>query len=268
VDYLNLILSGCIPLAEKATSQGSVWSQLPTALGIGSSAAAVIAALWGLFRLGRKVWMLTAGRRRAQAAILDKLACGSSVWFIEAQLGVAQFVRQVDFRDQRIYRLPGAWVTVELMDNVVTFSITITSAKMYYSTKRLTFGQLDLRLGQDTFAKAPDTFDGERRWIGARRSGYLRHYWFGNPGGYQNYWLSYNDAGAGEIAVSGLAPADFEYASGKYGEKGSVPQNPSSIVVNTLTVLSPERRPEDLLPRNVLGVDQDVVRLASDWLRG
>ena len=114
--------------------------------------------------------MLTAGRRRAQAAILDKLACGSSVEFTEAQLGVAQFARRQDGREQKIYRLPGAWVTVEFMGNVVTFSITITSADMYYSTKRLTFGQLDLQLGKDTFAKARRDFDGERRWIGARNN--------------------------------------------------------------------------------------------------
>ncbi|TQC42619.1 hypothetical protein EEB14_47790 [Rhodococcus sp. WS4] len=237
-------------------------NQVSLGLGIGASAAAVVAALWALWQLFRKSWERTVGGRRSQARILDQLACGSSLAFAEARLGVAQFVAQRAPLEQRIYRLPGAWVLLEVSDDTVrSFSITITDPSMHYPTERLTFGRLAVELGKDTFTCAAPDFNGERLWIGARRMGYLRHYYFGNPGGYQNYWLSYNMSGAGTF------PPGTRFASGDYSaycdEDSTSTSDTSSIVVNTLTVVSPEWHAlEHYMERDVLGPDHDLVRLS------
>ncbi len=148
-------------------------------------------------QLTRKQWDRTIGRRRAQSRILDQLACGSSLEFVESLLGLPQFLEKIDGREQRIYRLAGSWVVVELYERaMLSFSITITDPRMYHSTERLSFGQLHVRLGRSDFADVSHHPSGERMWVGARRHGYLQHHYFGNPGGYQDYWLSHNMCGA------------------------------------------------------------------------
>ncbi len=254
-----------------AAGAGWGWDKIPAGVSTGASTAAVIALIWASFRLLLKLWMRTEGSRRAQSKTLDKLACGSSQAFIEAALGIPQFVSTRDGRDVRVYRQPGAWVVIESKDDrVFSYSITITTPDMYYATRTLTFGQLDLRLGRDTFAKADDRFSGEIFWTGARRTGYLRHYYFGDAGGEQNYWLSYNSSGSGdpdEVAAASRG----EYRRGTYspgsleaGEHNRSPVDASRIVANTLTVLSPEGKPAEFLTRDTLGVEHDEVRLVSN----
>lgn len=128
------------------------WSQINTGLGAGASATALLTLAWAIGKGLRKLWLVTFGRRRAQTKLLDQLACGSSIEFLESKLGVPQFVtEQQQGFEQRIYRLPGAWVLLELFPvgytqsarRVYSYSITITSRWMHYSTKRLTFKHIE-----------------------------------------------------------------------------------------------------------------------------
>ena len=69
--------------------------------------------------------------------------------------------------EKRLYRLPGAWVAIEVQPDepvVAAFSITITDNSMYYSTKKLSFDYLDIKLGKDTF--------GDLKGYGAEREPY------------------------------------------------------------------------------------------------
>jgi hypothetical protein len=231
---------------------------LSLGLGIGASAAAVAAGLRGLGLLVRRRWDQTIGRRHAQARILDELACTTSLAFIETKLGVPQFITHPygGDREERIYRLPGAWVAVEAKGGAVRlFSITITDPNMYYNVDGMTLGVVPLRLGKDTFAQARDSGD-EQLWIGARQAGYVRYYYAGNPGGYQHYWLSFNAAGAGRFK------SHDRYASGIYGNEGDKPPDPATITANTLAVLSPEAGLDDEVKRRyVFGPHVDQLRL-------
>lgn len=48
------------------------WHVLQLGLSIGATASAVTAAVWGLWKLGKRWWYSTFGLRKAQAAILDQ----------------------------------------------------------------------------------------------------------------------------------------------------------------------------------------------------
>lgn len=183
--------------------------------------------------------------------------------FVGELLGTPQFVeRAAEGREQRLYRLHNAWVAIEIHDGaVMSYSITVTSPALRYSTKRLTFGLIDIRLGWSAFDSVQVEPDGEKLWVGARRYGYLQHHRFGNPGRYQDYWLSYNLAGCGMFAAAGHSG---DFASGSYGSQGSVAPSRSAITINTLTVLGPNCPADaidEFLKRGVLGTDADSVRL-------
>jgi hypothetical protein len=230
------------------------WVVLSLGLGIGASAAAVIGAAWGLWLLARRWWDRSFGRRHAQARVLDQLACSVSMTFIESQLGVPLFITHPgDGREERIYRLAGAWVAIQPERNAVQlFSITITDPKMYYDIGEMTRGVLKLKLGKDTFAHvSADYHDSESLWYGARLGGYIRHYYLGNNSGYLHYWLSFNSVGAG-VFTSDFTP----YQTGIYGKYGDRPPNSASITANTFTASDGSR--ED---RAMFGPHPDTLRL-------
>ncbi|HEX7429256.1 MAG TPA: ETEC_3214 domain-containing protein, partial [Mycobacterium sp.] len=192
--------------------------------------------LVGTLAVARRWWDRSFGRRHAQARILDQLSCSVSMVFIESQLGVPLFITHPygDEREERIYRLSGAWVAIQPKHGAVhLFSITITDPKMYYDISDMTRGVLKLKLGKDTFAHVnPEYHDSESLWFGTRQAGYLRHYFLGNSSGYLHYWLSFNAVGAG------VFPSDEQpYQSGMYGKRGDRPPNSTTITANTFTAL-------------------------------
>jgi hypothetical protein len=83
----------------------SGWELFVAGLGAGASATALIGAGWVAVTLVVKGYRATFGSRRAQSKLLDRLACGSSVDFVESLYGVAQFISREDDREQRTYRL-------------------------------------------------------------------------------------------------------------------------------------------------------------------
>lgn len=264
-----------------------LWDNIATGLGAGASAAAVLAALWATLKLGRQVWAKSVGRRRAQAKLLDKLACGSSREYVESLLGVRQFSTTENQLVHDIYSIAGGWVLIDFhQDEVIAFSITIRDSRMWYSTKRLMFGHVNVKLGKDNFAKpALSAIDwGERSlhlWYGARTSGAAEALYFGNPGQYQCYWLAYNMAGAGHMKVD-LETSD--YRSGRYlseeylGESDRRPElnsrrpELSGVTINTLTILGPYPKAgvsqATYMKERMQGPDHDLLRLAGYWVPG
>jgi hypothetical protein len=246
------------------------WSHLDNVLSSIVGVTVLTGIGWAGVKFGWNPLSERLGRRRAQAKLLDQLACGSSVAYVESLFGAAQFLSIEDDREQRTYQLPGGWVMVELHGNaVIAFSITITKRRMRYSTKRLTFRFLKTDLGKSKYAEHGIGYDGERYWIGARRVGYQRTYAFGNPGGYQRYWLSYNMSGVGAFSLPQGEPAFVErgsfVADVNSPARSDLTQgiDASEITINTLTVLSPEGPESEFLARHTLGPDESRVRLAQ-----
>lgn len=226
------------------------------------------------------------GSRRDLSGRLTELATGVTTRWVEARLGVPVFVRsfprevtsstELDARKELIYRTRHAWVQVLVNDDdaVVRFSITVTDPKFHFPTKDLTLGNLDLRLGDAYFhdIRSEISPQGRSLSIGARRFEYAEAYYFGNPGNYQHFVVSYNDAGVGTFHTppldvartfqeGALAPGN-EQASGMSDTLGDAPfilDLRARTTINTLTILGPHSDLEDLAaPR---GADYDQVRL-------
>lgn len=243
---------------------------------------AILVTLLGVGRWASRRWQSTVGLRRAQANLLNQLACGATSASVNALLGEPKFVREIDGRIERTYRLTGVWVAVEFEHGadpergapVIAFSITVSDPRRWFHAGKLTTDHLPIRLGRDRIGSAPDAAD-EWYWTGANRYGYLRHYYFGNPGGYQDFWLSHNMVGCGP------SPSAFvHFHSGKYSDSAAAryhtnepnvlrQSDVSEVAINTLTVLGPNRDchvEQQFFDREVLGVEHSVVRLdRSEW---
>ncbi|WP_131807619.1 ETEC_3214 domain-containing protein [Mycolicibacterium wolinskyi] len=205
------------------------------------------------------------GRRRAQSKLLDQLACGCSVAYVESLLGASMFTgRLANDRETRTYRLPGAWVIIEIRKGAVfSYSITITNAKMHYNTRQLTFGCLDVDLGRDKFKPPEQYCEGEHYWVAVRlRHGYERYYNFREAGEMQHYWLSHNAAGVGEFGFLAGYP---DIARGLYrsvhDQSQADPIDSTAVTVNTLSVTTPEVLSSDL-PHAYVAIDEAQIRLA------
>lgn len=240
------------------------WNDVSAGIGVGASAASVLAALWVVRRGVLAWWRRSIGLRRAQARTLDGLCCGSSITYIEGLLGTPQFARISDGESDRVYRLPGGWVAVhEKAGALRSFAITITDSKLYYSTSTLTVDNIDVDLGRDTFDAVEARTMGQYGWISARRWGYVEEYYFGNPGWYQTYWLSHNDAGCGHM---GPLDGGMELRTGHFDPKGGGLDKelsaPLGITINTLIVLAPHADASEQRGSARMGVDADQVRLA------
>lgn len=250
------------------------WSQLNNVLSAIVAATVIAGIGWAAIKFVWNPLFERLGRRRAQAKLMDKLACGSSVAYVESLFGAAQFITYGDNREQRTYHLPGAWVMIELKDaRVIAFSITITKRRMCHNTAGLTFGFLKVKLGKDKFGDHGIGYDGERLWIDAYRRGYLRTYYFGRSGANQRFWLSNNMSGVGVFGATepGSEVPQHWYDTGLFCEDINAPQrhqlepglDATGTTVNTLTVMHPEAPEDEFLARNILGADEAHVLMAS-----
>ncbi|BBZ06850.1 hypothetical protein MDOR_10190 [Mycolicibacterium doricum] len=215
------------------------WSRLDNIFSALAAVTVIAGIVWAAIKFGLNPLAARLGRRRAQAKLLDKLACGSSVPFVESVFGVAQFVDHKSGHERRTYQLPGAWVLVEIRDHAVySYAITITNRKMHYNTKRLTFDIFNIKLGKDKFPPRPEMgFEREHLWSAVpARTGYTQSYSFRYSGVTLYYHLSYNQAGAGGIG--------FPMTYCDIVNSADTPEDQcveaSSITANTLTVVSSE----------------------------
>lgn len=270
---LRAAMIRCVSLVDSLS--GFDWSHWNDVLTVVLSASGIAGIAWAAIKFLWNPLFERLTRRRAQAELLDQLACGSSVDYVESLFGPAQFITYENERQQRTYHLPGAWVMTELKDGaVVAFSITVTKRRMYYNTKRLTFGYIKVKLGKSKFGDHGIGYDGERSWIGAYRVGYLRTYDFRRSGAYQRFWLSYNMAGVGSFGAvdRNTGEAAHWYETGSFCEDQNAPQchpaepglDASQCTINTLTVMHQDSVSEaEFLARNVLGPDESQVQRAT-----
>jgi hypothetical protein len=244
-------------------------------------AGGVIAVYRGAVELYRR----TVGSRRALARQLYQLAAGVTVRWIDDRLGGPAFAREFPALPgvrELVYHTRHAWVQVlaDEHDAVVRFSITVTDPRFWFQVRDLTNYQLAAKLGRTSFAAVDTQVEpqGRNLRIGAHNYEYAEAYWFGNPGGYQWYVLSHNDASAagtmhwptGEHALPSFQEGVL--VSGNDGVTGSFPEPDELAVfrakatINTLTVLGPARTYGDgLLGQTSLaeprGPDSNQVRM-------
>ena len=238
--------------------------------------AVAVAGIWGAARVR---WKRTLGSRRDLARRLNSLAAGVSSEYLAVLLGVPALGREdADGLIAHVYATRHAWVEVllERQSNTVSaFAITVTDRRFRFDTATLTFGQLRAQLGKSSFAEITSTKGwgsepNSVRWIlGARSCLYAEHYYRGNPGGYQDYVLAWNDVGVGTCgmftALPGQVPPSYE--DGRFaGDVASPSARPDwaaarrVTTINTLQVLGPGV-PGAQQPFPRPGVHQDVIRL-------
>jgi len=226
------------------------------------------------------------GSRRDLARRLNQLAAGVTTRYVEERFGAPAFVRKsgvlLGFKlgvtlFEQVYRTKHAWLQVlsDENDAVVRFSVTVTDPRFRFQVAVLTGGQLQARLGHSRFSDVRSQLgpDGRSLWIGARRRGYSESYWFGNPGNYQRFVLSHNDAGTGgfgfAIEQQGVGWHQDGFLKFAAPPREGLPEfDPAApyarefretTTVNTLTVLGPHWDPTGLDEPH--GLDGDYVRV-------
>lgn len=168
--------------------------------------AAVVGAVFTLLsavRVGARALRNTVGRRWANYSKLGRVAVTAQLGYFVAVLGEPAVKRQnesgtttalfvdPDFFLQAVVGADGL---------VISYSVTTRSPrfrpKLWWPTTG--DGFQGVTLGRSTFVEAgdPTQVTGSR---GARRIGYAEIHYFGNPGHYQEFALSYNDSGAGDL---------------------------------------------------------------------
>jgi hypothetical protein len=233
-------------------------------LGLAAAIVAIGGGVFGAYRGLAALYGQTIGSRRRLSNRLNQLAAGVTLRWIEDRLGVPAFVRE--FRPPGVkgrlgmrelaYRDKHAWVQVLVDEHeaVARFSVTVTDPRFRFQVSDLTFGNLTARLGHTTFSGSRSQLEqqGQSLRIGAHNFEYAEAYWFGNPGNYQWYVLSHNDAGTGnfDFTVSGRVGPIFQdgvfksegtdYSEYDFHSKEAA-QFRAKTTINTLTVLGPWR---------------------------
>lgn len=241
------------------------------------TAAAIVAIGGGVaaaYRGSASAYRRTIGSRRDYKARFNRLAAGVTREYVEAAFGSPAFRAQP--RDGEIgltFVTPHAYLQIglnEVAQAVAWFGITVIDRRFAFPTRHLTFEHLSVRLGHSSFSDIDRPAAGTLFSRGARRFACARAYYFGNPGGYQQYVLAYNDAGTGRWSLPEDLPVSAGWSEGilrppdAYDPGGPGDEPPpwlesalKGATINTLIVLGPGARSSIRWP----GVDMDTVRL-------
>jgi hypothetical protein len=231
---------------------------------------AIVGAVVAAVGIARRWWRATIGLQRDTSRKFDQLARGMyRDYLIELFGQPVLHEQQEDGRTVLRWRFRHAWCSALMVNNAVAaYSITTTSRRFAYRTRRLSWGTLNVSLGRSPFAAAGDPFFGSVEWaIGARRVRYREMHYLGNPGMYQYYVLSSNDAGR----LPAQTPPSSGGRFGEFAKTGPdsipLPQPPdldalstyrSQTSPNTITVVAGD----DLAnTARLVEVDWDGVRL-------
>lgn len=242
-----------------------MWEWLKDGLSIADSGIAVVTAI--IFAVGvsirplRRWWQRRPAQiQKRQAEQLDLLGLGRPLETIEAALGKPHLLNRWqtvgDQSEDRIYRLPGAWVVLQAVEGAVAaYSITITDSNLYYDTGKITRGIVPVRLGQSVFADARTEGAADALEIYARFATFHRYYDYGsNAAGGQFIWLAFNPGGAGEF--DGASSWDSELRTAR--ERATV-CDLSRITINTIAICDWDLH-STMLDRGHYGPHPDVMR--------
>jgi hypothetical protein len=188
----------------------------------------------------------TLGRKRALAKSLGRLYAGVSIGYFQNILGPAAFERRADSFLEYVFVNPLFYVQAISKERTVV-SFSVTTRKGWFNPT-LTLGPYSLtgevvsvRLGKTRFAEI-DSFAKPKEIgcsVGARRFEYHEEFYFGNPGKYQEFVFSVNDAGFRHHPfISSLAPLSL-------GDP-AVESFRREAVINTYTIIAPLVSANDL----------------------
>lgn len=166
----------------------------------------------------------TIGKRRELRRKLDRLATNVRVEYIAGILGEPAFRTQCRQWNETVWWLESAAVQVisRISDGAVEqFSITCLDNRLRprFVLNNGSVEGLPVVLGKTKYCQLTPDPSSIRVEVGARRIFYREDYYFGNPGYYQTYTLSYNDGSpvgdlpgdaASEISAAVLANPDLD----------------------------------------------------------
>lgn len=197
---------------------------------------------------------------------LQQLAPGTTMAFFVSILGTPIFVKKGMQNTKRcvfVHNLFYVEAVTNLDDEVQMFSVTTRSENFNpililgpYTTDN-TF--VSVQLGKTKFSEL-DILGYEGRvesGVGNRRAFYNEEYYFGNPGLYQTYVLSYNDAGTREINATA---ADLN-AGANTTTDPRLKELRTHSVINTYSITAPSINLQSLGVSPWLGADYDQVRV-------
>ena len=243
----------------------------------------LIAALIGM--LASLIAIVEFGRRllhRSRSADVDELdeptqavrslAAGVQLTYFQERLGDPTFTTQGEAFDEHIF-VHDAFYVQAITDpsgTVTLYSVT-TRAEDFDPVLDIDYGwpTLKVTLGRDTFASVGTDPVSRGGYVGARRFHYWESHYLGNPGLYQTYIVSLNDAGYmrahGDVvaaigALSVLKSEEGLAAGAKEEALELLGRFAAETVVNTYSVAS-DSFPRERLQCMQFGPDKDQVRV-------
>lgn len=223
----------------------------------------IVAAGYSIRPLRRRWQRRTSQVQKQQAAILDQLGLGRPLETIEAALGSPHLLNRWNnpegTSEERIYRLPGAWVTLQTPGGVVAaYTITITDPKLYYDTKKITRGIVPVVLGRSVFSEAPTLGATDSLEIYARFAMFYRYYDYGcTAAGGQFIWLAFHPNGAGR--TEGDSAFAWDWQQHKTAEERAAASDLSRITINTIAICEWELH-ASMKGQGVYGPHPDLIR--------
>jgi hypothetical protein len=198
-------------------------------IGLATSIVALAAATFAGWRFVAKLYRETLGSRRELQEKIWRLGPGVTVRHVEALLGPPTYLRSLTQRD-----VPGSLATslasvyftrhasIQVLHTepgiVIGIAITTVDRKFHPSIRQLPRVVREghpVLLGRTRFSEIPNE-DADSAWLlrGAQLSKYSELMYFGRPGGYLTFDLSFNPVGAGEFDLThceqGFAPGDLQ----------------------------------------------------------
>ena len=181
-----------------------------------------------------------------------RLAAGVQLTYFKECLGDPAFRTEGEAFDEHIFVHDAFYVqAITDRNGTVTLYSVTTRAEDFRPVLGIRQGTptLQVTLGRDTFA-AVGTAPGSRGgYAGARRFHYWESHYLGNPGLYQTYIVSVNDAGyigaggnfvAAVRALSVLESEEELPAAAEEGARELLDRFAAETVVNTYSVASPQ----------------------------
>jgi len=268
------------------------WSRL--IIGI----AATITALSFLITGTISFYNDTVGEKNVAYQNILGLAAEAQIDYFNYSLGQPVFKNVKDGMNEYIYVNKYFYVQAlcDSNDKVVLYSVTtrdkdfnptFTRENGSYDskTKKVIENDQKITLGKTTFAEASRIYgdsSGISLYVGARRYGYSESHYLGNPGNYQDFIFSLNDAGVnngqyppvkhinvGSFAIEAEEPKNQidKFVSPFYDPQGvsnalstsEMIDFRSKAAINTFTITSPNL--EISLSKLPIGVEIDQVRV-------